>query len=134
MGLDQNAFIGEITEKRTNPETGQEYDKKIPQESFYWRKHARLQEFMEDRWVEKTGRTAVELNCEDMRLTEEDINLLEKAVLDGYTEHVSEGGFFYGHQFQEEQMNDYREYDLQFVAKARKAIAEGTHVIYHCWW
>jgi hypothetical protein len=134
MGLDQNAFIGVITEKRTDPETGQEYDKKIIQESFYWRKHARLQEFMEDRWVQKTGRTAVELNCEDMRLTEEDINLLEKAILDGYTEHVSEGGMFYGHQFQEESVKEYREYDLQFVERARTAIADGTHVIYHCWW
>ena len=134
MGLDQNAFIGITIEKRTDPETGQEYDVKHPLESFYWRKHARLQEFMEDRWVEKTGRTAVELNCEDMRLTEEDINLLEKAILDGYPEHISEGGLFYGHQFQEESVKEYREYDLQFVAKARTAIAEGTHVIYHCWW
>jgi hypothetical protein len=58
------------TEKRTDTDTGKEYTVKMADQEFYWRKHARLQDFMEKLWVEKTGRPDVELNCNDMVLTE----------------------------------------------------------------
>ena len=67
-------------------------------------------------------------------LTESDIDQLEKAVLTGYAENISEGGFFYGHQFQEDAVKEHMEYDHQFVTAARQAMAEGTQVVYHCWW
>jgi len=134
MGLDQYGMIGVKTEKRTDTDTGKEFEVKMANQEFYWRKHARLQDFMEKLWVEKTGRPAVELNCEDMVLTESDVDRLEKAVLTGYVENISDGGFFYGHQFQEESVKEHMEYDHQFVIAARQAMAEGTQVVYHCWW
>ena len=133
MGLDQYGMIGCTTEKRVD-DAGNEFEVKIAEDDFYWRKHARLQDFMEKLWVEKTGRPAVELNCEDMVLTESDVDRLEKAVLTGYVENISDGGFFYGHQFQEESVKEHMEYDHQFVIAARQAMAEGTQVVYHCWW
>ena len=133
MGLDQYGMIGCTTEKRVD-DAGKEYTVKIADEDFYWRKHSRLQDFMEKLWVEKTGRPDIEFNCEDMVLTEADIDQLEKAVLTGYAENISEGGFFYGHQFQEDAVKKHIEYDHQFVTAARQAMAEGTQVVYHCWW
>jgi len=45
-----------------------------------------------------------------------------------------EGGFFYGHQFQDEAAAEYRERDLEFCAWARERIRAGETVIYSCWW
>ena len=52
MGLDQYGMIGCTTEKRVD-DAGKEYTVKIADNDFYWRKHARLQDFMEQLWVEK---------------------------------------------------------------------------------
>ena len=134
MGLDQYGMIGVKTEKRTDTDTGKEYTVKMADQEFYWRKHARLQKFMEKLWVKKTGRPAVELNCEDMVLTEADIDHLEKAMFRGYAENISNDGFFYGDQFQEESVKEYEAYDCEFIIAARQAMAEGTQVVYHCWW
>lgn len=134
MGLDQYGLIGCKTEKRTDEKTGEEYTVKIADQDFYWRKHSRLQDFMEELWVAKTGRPANELNCEDMELTEADINKLEGAWHNGYEENVCEGGFFYGHQFQEDSCQVYKEEDLAFIEAAKSAIKEGTQVVYSCWW
>ena len=79
MGLDQYGMIGCTTEKRVD-DAGKEYTVKIADNDFYWRKHSRLQDFMEELWVEKTGRPATELNCEDMELTEGDVNKLEGGI------------------------------------------------------
>ena len=133
MGLDQYGMIGCTTEKRVD-DAGNEFEVKIADDDFYWRKHARLQDFMEKLWVEKTGRPAIELNCEDMVLTEGDINKLEGAIHNGYVENVCDGGFFYGHQFQDESVKQYRENDLAFIEAAKIAITEGKQVVYSCWW
>jgi len=55
-------------------------------------------------------------------------------MLRGYAENICEGGFFYGHQFQEEAVQEYEETDHQFVTAAREALAEGKQVAYMCWW
>ena len=44
-----------------------------------------------------------------IRLKPQDIDLLEKAVNNGYAEYFCDGGFFWGHQMQEEQAKYYRE-------------------------
>jgi len=133
MGLDQYAFINPREEQRTDDQ-GNSFTVKIAEQDFYWRKHSRLQDFMEELFVAKTGRPATELNCYDMELTMADINKLEGAWHNGYEENVCEGGFFYGHQMQVEQAQVYREEDLEFIYAAREALAEGQKVIYHCWW
>ena len=63
MGLDQYAFL---RERNQLPDDAEELG-----ESFYWRKHARLQQFMEMQW-NKLGKTE-DLNCKDMSLTEQQL-------------------------------------------------------------
>ena len=122
MGLDQYVYL-------KTKDSGDEGES--PQ--FVWRKHSKLQTFMENLYEERTGLTASDLNCGELRLEAADIDTLEKAVKANTLPHC-EGGFFYGHQFQDEQASEYRDYDLEFCAWARDQIGEGSTVIYSCWW
>jgi len=134
MGLDQYGMIGVKTEKREDAVTGKEYTVKMADQEFYWRKHARLQDFMEILWVEKTGKDAVDLNCTDMELDKKDVQRLWEAIQMRFAFNHSEGGFFYGHQIQEEQMYAYLEQDQDFVVAAQTALDDGQKVVYSCWW
>lgn len=122
MGLDQYAGHTMVTEdaETTIPDT------------FYWRKHAQLQEFMEQEWVKATGKPAQDLNCQHLELTEEILDRFEKALKGGLPR--SEGGFFFGHQFQDEQAKNYRSQDLKFLTWARECLAQGVTPAYSCWW
>jgi hypothetical protein len=122
MGLDQYAY-------RKTPETGEEGDSP----AFVWRKHAKLQTFMEHLYTARTGLDASNLNCGELRLYAADIDRLETAAKAG-TLPVCAGGFFYGHQFQDEQAEAYRAHDLAFCAWARAEMQAGSTVIYSCWW
>jgi exonuclease VII small subunit len=44
--------------------------RKEPTKTFYWRKHAALQEYMERLWTDRTGQDASALNCQDLHLDE----------------------------------------------------------------
>jgi hypothetical protein len=122
MGLDQYAYL-------KTPESGDEGESA----KFTWRKHSKLQTFMEALYVARTGLSATDLNCGELKLEEGDIDTLEQAVTGSALPHC-EGGFFYGHQFQDEQEAEYRDYDLEFCAWARTEIEAGSTVIYSCWW
>ena len=69
-----------------------------------------------------------------IELTEADINKLEGAWHNSYAQNHSDGGFFYGHQFQDESVKHYREDDLAFIEAAKSAIKEGKQIVYSCWW
>lgn len=122
MGLDQYAWARERGESNEGHE---------PQ--FTWRKHSKLQEFMEQLFVEKTSLSSVELNCGELELELADIEKLEKCI-EQKAMPISPGGFFYGHQFQDEAEDEYRDQDIMFCEWARRQIAEGNTVIYSCWW
>ena len=122
MGLDQYAYV-------KTPETGEEGESP----EFAWRKHSKLQTFMEALYEERTGLSATDLNCGELALEVGDIDTLEQAINASALPHC-EGGFFYGHQFQDEQASEYRDYDLEFCAWARAEIGAGSTVIYSCWW
>ncbi len=122
MGLDQYAYI-------KTPESGEEGESP----KFSWRKHSKLQTFMEALYTERTGLSASYLNCGELKLETADIEMLEQAVNVSALPHC-EGGFFYGQQFQDEQATEYRDYDLEFCAWARAEIEQGSTVIYSCWW
>lgn len=122
MGLDQYAYV-------KTAESGEEGESP----KFTWRKHSKLQTFMEALYTERTGFSASDLNCGELKLETTDIDILEQAVKGSALPHC-EGGFFYGHQFQDEQATEYRDYDLEFCAWARAEIARGSTVIYSCWW
>ena len=99
---------------------------------FDWRKHAKLQEFMENLWFEKYENTE-EFNCQNMPLDREDILTLQAAVK-GEELPKSKGGFFFGDQFQGVSATEYKEQDLEFCTAALKWLDEGKTPYYSCWW
>jgi len=115
MGLDQYAISRDS--KGENKELA------------YWRKHNRLQGFMESLWTLKTGKGEDELNCEEMELTESDLNLLETSVKERSLPATQ--GFFFGSDSYERETDGN---DLLFITKARAAIKNGEKVFYSCWW
>ena len=117
MGLDQYAYIRENENKP----------------DFIWRKHAKLQDFMEQLFEQRTGQDAIELNCGELELREEDITTLEEMVKTGKLPE-SEGGFFYGDQFQDEAAKEYRNRDLEFCRWAKQILETRRKVFYSCWW
>ena len=91
-----------------------------------WRKHPNLQGWMEKLYREKGGE-AKDFNWVTVRLNLEDIDRLEKAVIAGELPHTT--GFFFG-----QSQPEHKAEDLEFIAKARKAIGEGFAVFYDSWW
>lgn len=114
MGLDQYAF-----------------SRKKDTIKYQWRKHSRLQQFMENLYNEK-GYTN-EFNNQEVILNREDVLKLQKAVKNN-TLPKSEGGFFFGDEFQDEQAKEYKKFDLQFCTWALKELDKGKDVIYDSWW
>ena len=113
-----------------------------------WRKHNRLQGYMEelalDKGVIKESET---FNCKPVQLTVEDIDDLEQAIID--KELPDTGGFFFGPDSYETEKGTYvgtkKKYiwtydkdmmpnDLKFIEKAREALADGQDVYYDSWW
>jgi hypothetical protein len=73
------------------------------------------------------------LNCGELELQAEDISTLQ-AMIERSELPESPGGFFYGHQFQEESATEYRERDLEFCQWARAVLQTRQKVFYSCWW
>lgn len=126
MGLDQYAFS---TDDIENIKEGNVHFE------FEWRKHAKLHEFMVDVFNKKGGVNGEHgFNCNPVELSIDDIDQLEKAINTKTLPH-SEGGCFWGHQFQEESQEEYREIDLEFCQWARQVLSGGSRrVFYDCWW
>ena len=122
MGLDQFAYA-RLPEQDPAEVTAE----------FTWRKHAKLQEFMEQLFETRTGQSADQLNCAELELQPEDITTLQAMVEQGQLP-ASPGGFFYGHQFQDESATEYRELDLKFCQWARTILQTRQKVFYTCWW
>lgn len=122
MGLDMTAY----TKAKGAEETT---------EIQYWRKHNALHGLMEEIWRDKAELAGedvsdVQFNCIPLQLTEADIDYIESQVV-GETLPETEG-FFFGadSRFSDED----KEADLEFIAKAREALAEGKEVFYDSWW
>ena len=110
-----------------------------------WRKHNRLQGWMQQLWESKGCPNASEdgdFNSVEMELTEEDINALEDDIL---TMTMPESnGFFWGSDsffWTDEEGNDYPENsyyylerDLEFVTDARKMLDKKHRIFYSCWY
>jgi len=67
-------------------------------------------------------------NCQPIRLNNADLDQLEMHVRNGTLPKTQ--GFFFG----EDSDESYRDQDLEFIEKARKAIFEGFDVYYFSWW
>jgi hypothetical protein len=128
MGLDQYAF--RLQAKPDKP-VDFKLDKTLidgrdSDQLHYWRKHPDLQGWMENLYRNKGGK-ADEFNCSPVLLEAEDLDRLEEAVCQG-TLPTTEG-FFFGRSQPED-----REATLEFIAKARAVMKEGSYVAYDSWW
>ena len=126
MGLDQYAY--RLPRK---PDTATDFTISIEDVGdagrlYYWRKHPDLQGFMETLYYMKGGKAEV-FNCTPVLLEEADLDLLERKTR--LRELPKTEGFFFGQSFPEDDDSV-----LEFIAKARAAIREGSWVAYNSWW
>jgi len=138
MGLDQYAYA-RPPRKRNGDD-----DEQICE----WRKHNRLQGWMQQLWEEKgypntdINDEEADFNCVELQLNREDIDALEYAI--NNFELPESSGFFWGSDsyfwnnendepFPE---NDYwyKQHDLNFVKEARKMLDKKWRVYYSCWY
>ena len=137
MGLDQYAHLRDQKDLSFNT-----YDDNYNPEKdgFYWRKHARLQKFMAAMYKEQTPEEMSEgdfdlgFNGGPVIINEDVLNKLEKAIDSDYQDYIATDGFFWGQQYQEEQVNNYKERDKQFLQWCKEQISKGNLPEYHCSW
>ena len=115
-------------------------------EEFYWRKHARLQKFFAEQFAKQNQNGKKHNTGEEMqhlgfnagqggvKITEEVIKELEKTFKDNYHWHFCADGFFWGQQFQEEQMKEYKAQDKKFIKWAKEQLKAGRSIGYDCSW
>jgi hypothetical protein len=124
MGLDMYAFTvdaKDVGDAVTDVALG---DNAV--ELFYWRKFNALHGWMEQLYRSKKG-LRVDFNCTTVRLTNEDLDRLEREA--NNLQPVA--GFFFGEQtIYPEDLEDV----ATFIAKAREALAGGKAVYYDSWW
>lgn len=79
------------------------------------------------------GTVLPEFNCENVQLDVTDIKVIRDFVEKGELPFCADG-MFWGHQFQEDAMKQYKEQDLEFCDKALEWLKEGKEVYYSSWW
>ena len=67
-------------------------------------------------------------------MTKDVVKRLEKAIKDNYFDCFATDGFFWGQQFQEEQVKEYKKYDKQFLKFCKDCLKKGEIVEYSCSW
>jgi hypothetical protein len=121
-------------------------------EEFYWRKHARLQQFMSrmfneqnkqngDHSPEKRHNSFGEMQHlgfnggqGGVKITEDIVNKLEEAYKNNYYDYFASDGFFWGQQFQEEQVNEYKAQDEKFISWCKEQLKAKKDIGYDCSW
>ena len=128
MGLDQYAYVaakaGAMNEYYEHDENAPGATK--PREIAYWRKHPNLQGWMRRLWESKGN--SGDFNGDELELTYEDLDELERAVTHGQLPGTT--GFFFGDNSDEY----YREHDLEFIKNARAELFLGLKVFYNSSW
>ena len=120
MGLDQYAYAVMPNKENTDLSIAG-----ATTEIAYWRKHPNLQGWMEALYVNKGGTDT--FNCTPVRLTDEDLDALESAVMGDDLPETT--GFFFGESWPEDKKDD-----LAFIDKAREAMAQDMEIYYDSWW
>jgi hypothetical protein len=143
MGLDQYA------QKRNQQINFKKVysDKYDPSEDgFVWRKHARLQVFMAREYAKQNPKENTDnhscnidglgFNGDEHKvvITKDVLKRLEEAIKSNYYDYFATDGFFWGQQFQEEQVKEYAKMDLQFVKFCKEALKRGEVIEYSCSW
>ena len=131
MGLDQYAGLRDSNGK--------------VHEEFYWRKHARLQVFMNNQFKKQLSKDKHN-TIDDLQhlgfnggeggvtITEELIKELEKQVKNNYYDCFASDGFFWGQQFQEQAVKEYKAQDKKFLEWAKEQVKAGKSIGYDCSW
>ena len=143
MGLDQYA------QKRNQQINFKKVysDKYDPSEDgFVWRKHARLQVFMAREYAKQNPKENTDnhscnidglgFNGDEHKvvITKDVLKRLEEAIKSNYYDYFATDGFFWGQQFQEEQVKEYAKMDLQFIKFCKEALKRGEVIEYSCSW
>ena len=115
-------------------------------EEFYWRKHARLQVFFAKQFRKQNKDEEKNNTVDDLQhlgfnggqggvtITEEVVKDLEEAIKNDYWDHFASDGFFWGQQFQEEQVKEYKAQDKKFLEWCKKRLKEKKEIGYDCSW
>jgi hypothetical protein len=82
-----------------------------------------------ERLYRAKGGTKESFNCVPVRLSMDDLNLLESDILNNRLPETQ--GFFFGTNPPDEYS---REQDMAFISKAKISIANGAAVYYDSWW
>ena len=136
MGLDMYAYAGrsgqrdEFYEKAQWNEDTKEFDSPVskPVELAYWRKHPNLHGWMRKLWEAKGN--SGEFNGDELELTWEDIDILEKDIKNGDLSKLGTTGFFFGNPSDEH----YKDQDLKFCIDAKAELFLGLKVFYNSSW
>ena len=151
MGLDQYAHC---RNREVNWEKFYSDDEKESQaeqkDVFVWRKHARLQVFMNSVWNRQNVKRLQQKNKkkkdffdmshlgfnagEEVYMTEDVVKELEKAIKEDYYHYFAHDGFFWGQQWQEEAVKEYKQQDQEFLQFCKDALKQKKCVIYTCSW
>lgn len=134
MGLDMYAYAAARAGQQNEfYETGNYVDGEFvnstvtkPMELAYWRKHPNLHGWMHQLW-ESRGNEG-DFNGDELELTAEDLDELERAVTHGQLPATT--GFFFGNPSD----GHYREQDLEFIKNARAELFMGLKVFYNSSW
>ena len=139
MGLDQYAYSRPPRKRNSDDDV----------QLMEWRKHNRLQGWMQQLWSDKgcpnaqtEGNEMGDFNCVELQLTAQDIDDLEYAI--NNFEFPEANGFFWGSDsyFWNNEDDEpfpeneywYKENDLMFVESARKALDNKHRIYYSCWY
>ena len=148
MGLDQYAHL---RNRKVDWEKYYNDDEEEQKGVFVWRKHARLQTFFARKWREQNQ---AEQKKRDKRLTshpmdlahlgfnsgdevyitEEVVKELEETYKKNYHDNFCSDGFFWGQQFQEESVKEYKNQDKKFIDWCKEQIKNKQVPIYCCSW
>jgi|TARA_R100001086_G_scaffold51171_1_gene22733 molybdopterin-guanine dinucleotide biosynthesis protein A len=163
MGLDQYAHLRSKNinwEKYYSDD--EEERKEEAKHVFVWRKHARLQTFFARKWREqneaeqkKRDKSSFEafkkaknpmdvmsaglghlgFNAGDeVYITDEVVKDLEETFKNDYRDDFCSDGFFWGQQFQEEAVREYKAQDTKFIEWCKEQIKNKQVPIYRCSW
>jgi len=149
MGLDQYA---KLKGQKINFEKIFSDDCEPKKDGFCWRKHARLQVFMNNQWIKQNEHKYKKLlkdacNSEPFNMshlgfnagevvymTEEVVKDLEEAIKSDYYKYFANDGFFWGQQFQEQSVKEYKKQDKEFLDFCKWALKNKKVVEYECSW
>jgi len=143
MGLDQHAHLRGHKVDWKKYYSDDDYGDK--ENVFVWRKHARLQQFMAQKWAEQNPNVVFDEgllahlgfngDCEaPCYMTEEVVKELAEQIEKDFKDYPATDGFFWGQQFQEESVKEYKEQDIKFLKFCEQAINEKKVVEYWCSW